>query len=84
MHGIRLPSLQRRRDRDGQLALGLPASKAAYEAGIQVLASAAALLFLVGGCLVGTNSFTQKVVINDRFDMFALLQLTTRNEKKPL
>ena len=36
--GIRLPSLQRRRDRDGQLALGLP--KAAYEAGIQVPASA--------------------------------------------
>ena len=28
--GIRLPSLQRRRDRDGQLALGLPAGKAAY------------------------------------------------------
>ena len=69
--GIRLPSLQRRRDRDGQLALGLPAGKAAYEAGIQVPASAE-VLFLVGGCLVGTNSFTQKVVINDRFDMLAL------------
>ena len=48
--GICLPSLQRRRDRDGQLALGLPAGKAAYEA----------LLF------------TQKVVINDHFDMLAL------------
>ena len=35
--GIRLPSLQRRRDSDGQLALYivLPAGKAAYEAGIQ-------------------------------------------------
>ena len=42
--GIRLPSLQRRRDRDGQLALGLPAGKAAYEAGIQVPASAEVLL----------------------------------------
>ena len=31
-----------------------------------------ALLFLVGGCLVGNQSFTQKVVINDRFDMLAL------------
>ena len=40
--GIRLPSLQRR---DGQLALGLPAGKAAYEAGIQVPASAEVLLF---------------------------------------
>ena len=43
--GIRLPSLQRRRDRDGQLALGLPAGKAAYEAGIQVPALAEVLLF---------------------------------------
>ena len=43
--GIRLPSLQRRRDRDGQLALGLPAGKAAYEAGIQVPASAEVQLF---------------------------------------
>ena len=38
--GIRLPSLQRRRDRDRQLTLGLPAGKAAYKAGIQVPASA--------------------------------------------
>ena len=65
--GIGVPSLQRRRDRDGQLALGLPAGKAAYEVGIQVLASAEVLLFSVG-----TKSFTQKVVINDRFDMLAL------------
>ena len=43
--GIRLPSLQRRRDRDGHLALGLPAGKAPYEAGIQVPASAEVLLF---------------------------------------
>ena len=43
--GIRLPLLQRWRDRDGQLALGLPAGKAAYKAGIQVLASAEVLLF---------------------------------------
>ena len=43
--GIRLPSLQRRRDRNGQLALGLPAGKAAYEAGIQFPASAEVLLF---------------------------------------
>ena len=43
--GIRLPSLQRQRDRDGQLALGLPAGKAAYEAGIHVPASAEVLLF---------------------------------------
>ena len=46
--GIRLPSLQRRRDRDGQLALGLPAGKAAYEAGIQVPASAEVLLLSSG------------------------------------
>ena len=44
--GIRPPSLQRRRNRDGHwLALGLPAGKAAYEAGIQVPASAEVLLF---------------------------------------
>ena len=43
--GIRLPSLQRRRDCDGQLALGLSAGKAAYVAGIQVHASAEVLLF---------------------------------------
>ena len=46
--GIRLPSLQRRRDRDGQLALELPAGKAAYEAGIQVIASAEAVADLEG------------------------------------
>ena len=45
--GIRLPSLQRRRNRDGQLALGLPAGKAACEAGIQVPASAEVLLFSI-------------------------------------
>ena len=43
--GIHLPSLQRRRDRDGQLALGLPAGKATYEAGIEVPDSAEVLLF---------------------------------------
>ena len=43
--GIRLPSLQCQRDRDGQLAIRLPAGKAAYEAGIQVPASAEVLLF---------------------------------------
>ena len=40
--GIRLPSLHRRRDR---LALGLPAGKAVYEAGIQVSDLAEVLLF---------------------------------------
>ena len=66
--GIRLPSLQRRRDRDGQLALGLPAGKAAYNPLRQRFCS----LFLVDGCLVDTKSVTQKVVINDRFDMLTL------------
>ena len=58
--GIRLPSLQCRRDRDGQLHPG------------PRIGRGSALLCLVGGCLVGTNSFTQKVVINGRFDMLAL------------
>ena len=37
-----------------------------------------ALLFLVGGCLVGTKPFTQKAVIDDCLDMLAL---STRNIK---
>ena len=68
--GIRLPSLQRRRVRDGQLALGLPAGRGRHPG--PRFGRGSALLFSVGGCLMGTNSFTQKVVINDRFDMLGL------------
>ena len=69
--GIRLPSLQRRKVRDGQGYTCRQGRLRGRHPGPR-FGRGSALLFLVGGCLVGTKSFTQKVVINDRFDMLAL------------
>ena len=71
--GIRLPSLQRRRD--GQMAGSRATCRQGRLRGRHPgprFGRGSALLFLVGGCLVDTKSFTQKVVINDRVDMLAL------------